>query len=131
MRMSTGAARSILSASICLTVELRTVPILTAAFGAYTMLEQPLRPATTRVKRQAFAKAHGIRLKREVLAAVSSERVNGASRGAGMWSIWVRAGRLPVWRHGGRWPGWVRAGRRPGWVRAGRPGWVRAGSLSV
>jgi hypothetical protein len=36
------------------------VPVLTAAFGAYTMLEQPLRPATTSVKKQAFAKAHGI-----------------------------------------------------------------------
>jgi hypothetical protein len=58
--MSIGAARSILSASILLTVELRTVPVLTAAFGAYTMLEQPLRPATTSVKKQAFAKAHGI-----------------------------------------------------------------------
>jgi hypothetical protein len=60
MRMSIGAARSILSASILLTVELRTVPVLTAAFGAYTMLEQSLRPATTRAKKQAFAKAHGI-----------------------------------------------------------------------
>src|SRR6476620_12676396 len=109
--MRIGDARSILSASICLTVELRTVPVLTAAFGAYTMLEQPLRPATTRVKKQAFAKTHEIWLKRDVIPAVSSERVNGASNGAGMWSIWLQAGRWPVWRHGGRWPGWVRAGR--------------------
>src|SRR5215469_7633467 len=56
MRMRIGDARSISSASICLTVELRPVPLLTAAFGAYTMLEQSLRPATTRVKKQAFKK---------------------------------------------------------------------------
>jgi hypothetical protein len=49
-----------LSASICLTVELRTVPVLTAAFGAYTMLEQSLRPATTRVEKQTLKKRHGI-----------------------------------------------------------------------
>src|ERR1700751_3514813 len=99
MRMRIGDARSILSVSICLTVELRTVPVLTAAFGAYTMLEQSLRPATTRVKKQAFAKTHGIWLKRDVIPALSSERVNEASRGAGMLFIWVQAGRWPVWRH--------------------------------
>src|SRR6516225_1013489 len=113
MRMRIGAARSISSASICLMVELRTVPVLTAGFGAYTMLEQSLRPATTRVRKQAFAKTRGIRLKRDVLPAVSSECVNGASRVAGIWSIWVRAGRRLVWRHGGRWRGWVQGGRLP------------------
>jgi hypothetical protein len=41
-------------------VELRTVPVRTAAFGAYTVLEQPHRPVTMRVKKQAFAKTDGI-----------------------------------------------------------------------
>jgi hypothetical protein len=43
-----------------LTVELRTVPVLTAAFGAYTMLEHPARPATMRIKKPAFAKSDAI-----------------------------------------------------------------------
>jgi hypothetical protein len=42
------------------------------------MLEQPLRPATARVKKQAFAKARWISLKHDVLATVSSERIDGA-----------------------------------------------------
>ena len=57
-------------------VELRTVPVLTALFGAFTMLEQPPRPVTMRAKKQAFAKTDGIRLKRKVFSAVSSERVS-------------------------------------------------------
>ena len=57
-------------------VELRTVPVLTAVFGAFTMLEQPPRPVTMRAKKHAFAKTDGIRLKRKGFSAVSSERVS-------------------------------------------------------
>jgi hypothetical protein len=56
MRIRIGAARSMLSVSICCRVEVRTVPVLTAVFGAYTMLEQPLRPATMSATKQVFAK---------------------------------------------------------------------------
>jgi hypothetical protein len=58
--MRIGAARSILSVSICLRVEVRTVPVLAAVFGAYTMLEQPPRPETMSAKKQAFAKTDAI-----------------------------------------------------------------------
>jgi hypothetical protein len=60
MRMRIGAARSILNASICLRVEVRTVPVVTAVFGAYTILEQPPRPATMSAKKQAFTKTDAI-----------------------------------------------------------------------
>src|SRR5262249_2357141 len=106
------AARSILSASICLTIALRTVPVLTAAFGALTMLEQPARAATMRAKKQAFAK-----LNRNFLPAVSTERE--ASRATGTWPIRIRAGRRPVWWLAGRWPVWIRPGRWSIWLRAG------------
>src|SRR5262249_26942076 len=56
--------------------ELRTVPVLTAVFGAFTMLEQPPRPVTMRAKKHAFAKTDGIRLKRKGFSAVSSERIS-------------------------------------------------------
>jgi hypothetical protein len=43
-----------------LSVEVRTVPVLTGVFGAYTMLEQPPRPATMSAEKQAFAKTDAI-----------------------------------------------------------------------
>jgi hypothetical protein len=43
-----------------LRVEVRTVPVLTAVFGACTMFEQPPRPATMNVKKQALAKTDAI-----------------------------------------------------------------------
>jgi hypothetical protein len=43
-----------------LRVEVRTVPVLTAVFGAYRMLEQPPRSATMSAKKQAFAKTDAI-----------------------------------------------------------------------
>jgi hypothetical protein len=43
-----------------LRVEVRTVPVLTAVFGAYTMLEQPPRLATMNAKKQVFAKKDAI-----------------------------------------------------------------------
>jgi hypothetical protein len=58
--MRIGAVRSILSVSICLRVEVRTVPVFTAVFGAYATLEQPQRPATMSAKKQALAKTDAI-----------------------------------------------------------------------
>jgi hypothetical protein len=48
------------------------VPVLTAAFGAYTMLEQPPSAAKTSAKKQALAKTDGIWLERNVLLALRS-----------------------------------------------------------
>jgi hypothetical protein len=52
------------------------VPVLTATLGAYATLEQPASAAPTNVKKQAFAKTDAMCLKRKVLPAVSSVRVN-------------------------------------------------------
>jgi hypothetical protein len=60
MRMRIGAARSILSVSICLRAEVRTVPVLTAFFGAYTTLEQAPRPATISREKQALARTDAV-----------------------------------------------------------------------
>src|SRR5271169_6150149 len=72
MRMRIGAARSILRVSICSRVEVRIVPVLTAVFGAYAVLEQPPRPATMSAKKQAFAKTDAVCFKRNALPTLPS-----------------------------------------------------------
>jgi hypothetical protein len=65
-----------------LTVEVRTVPLLTAVFGAYIMVEQSPRDPAMSAKKQPFAKADAIWVKRNVLTVLPSDHLNGASRRA-------------------------------------------------
>jgi hypothetical protein len=46
--------------SICLKVAVRTLPVLTVVFGAYTVLAQPPSAATITAKTQALAKTNAI-----------------------------------------------------------------------